>query len=153
MSLPEPADKSFWPRAAASAAVFRDDEVLLVQRGRGAALGRWSLPGGKIEPGETAAAAAIREVKEETTIDVQLIGLLDVHDVINRGPDGALSAHYVLTVFYGTAPTGEPIGQTDAAVARFVSLTELDDYTLTDSTARIIREGYRRFTSRPSAAI
>lgn len=153
MSPPEQADKPFWPRAAASAAVFRDGKVLLVQRAQGASQGRWSLPGGKIEPGETAAAAAAREVREETTIEASLIGLLDLHEVINRATDGALTAHYLLAVFYGSANAGEPVGQSDAAIARFVLLDDLDQYALTDSAARLIREGYRRFTSARSAVI
>lgn len=153
MTPTTPSDKPFWPRAAASAAVFRGDRVLLVQRAQGAAQGRWSLPGGKIEPGETARAAAVREVMEETTIEVQIVGLLDVHDVINRGADGSLTAHYVLSVFYGGAGAGEPVACSDAAVARFVALAELDRYQLTDSAARLICEGYRRFTSASGTAI
>jgi 8-oxo-dGTP diphosphatase len=51
-----------WPRCAASAAIFRAGKVLLVERGSGALKGRWSLPGGHIEPGERAAGAAAREV-------------------------------------------------------------------------------------------
>lgn len=153
MSPPSQADKPFWPRAAASAAVFRGGNVLLVQRAAGALAGRWSLPGGKIEPGEAAIAAAAREVREETTIEARLIGLIDMHEVINRADDGSLLAHYLLAVFFGGAPTGEPFGQSDAAFARFVPLNELAGYTLTDSAARFIHEGYRRFTSGPGADI
>lgn len=153
MSGHEIAEVPVWPRAAASAAVFRGDSVLLVQRARGAAQGLWSLPGGKIEPGETAAAAAAREVLEETSIQARLIGLLDIHDVISRAGDGSLTAHYVLAVYFGAAGAGEPVGGSDAASARFVALDELDAYTLTASAARLIREGFRRFTSRSGAGI
>jgi 8-oxo-dGTP diphosphatase len=52
-----------WPRCGASAAIFRNDEVLLIERAKGALKGRWSLPGGHVEPGETAKAAALREVR------------------------------------------------------------------------------------------
>ena len=55
-----------WPRSGTSAAVFRGDEVLLIERAKGALKGQWSLPGGHIEAGETARAAARREVREET---------------------------------------------------------------------------------------
>ena len=50
-----------WPRPAASAAIFRDGQVLIAERGKGALRGTWSLPGGHIEPGETAMAAALQE--------------------------------------------------------------------------------------------
>ena len=87
-----------WPRCGASAAIFRDDAVLLIERAKGALKGRWSLPGGHIEPGETAKAAAVREVREETGVEADICGLVDIHDVILRGPDDGLVAHYLITV-------------------------------------------------------
>ena len=62
-------EPSTWPRCAASAAVLRGREVLLVERAKGALAGYWSLPGGHIEPGETARSAALREVREETGVE------------------------------------------------------------------------------------
>src|SRR2546423_1245303 len=88
-----------WPRCGASAAIFRDGAVLLIERAKGALKGRWSLPGGHIEPGETAQAAAIREVCEETGVEADMQGLVDIHDVILREADGTLLAHYLITVF------------------------------------------------------
>ena len=87
-----------WPRAAASAAIFRGNTVLIAERGHGPRKGVWSLPGGKIEAGETAAAAAVREIQEETGLTVELAGLLDVHDIIIKDQAGALTAHYLLAV-------------------------------------------------------
>ena len=136
-----------WPRAAASIAVFRGDRVLIAERGNGPRKGTWSLPGGKIEPGETAAAAALREVKEETGLDVDLAGLLDVHDVIMHDDSGALRVHFVLAVYYGRARTGEPVAATDISDARFVTLDELASYTMTDGAARLIREAARRLAA------
>lgn len=124
--------RSEWPRAAASAAIFRGDAVLLVERGKGAARGTWSLPGGHIEPGERAAEAARREVLEETGLAATIKGLVDVRDVIYRGRDGTLDVHYVLAVYYGFATdVAEPVAQSDAAAARFVTFTELGAMTLT----------------------
>ena len=103
-----------WPRAAASAVIFHrssadgamEDEasVLIVERGKGGMQGLWSLPGGHIEAGERAGDAALREVHEETGITAEILGLVDIHDVILRRDDGSLRAHYVLSVFYGPAP-------------------------------------------------
>ena len=73
-----------WPRSGVSAIVFRAREVLLVERGSGALKGRWSLPGGHIEAGERARAAALREVREETGVAAEIAGLVDVHEVILR---------------------------------------------------------------------
>jgi ADP-ribose pyrophosphatase YjhB (NUDIX family) len=133
-----------WPRAAASAAIFRGDTVLLVERGSGPSAGAWSLPGGHIEPGETAAAAALREIGEETAIAAELIGLADLRDVIRRDSAGALLAHYVIAVYYGRWREGEPVAGSDSRAARFVPLDELDQYPLTEGTARIIRNAASR---------
>jgi 8-oxo-dGTP diphosphatase len=127
-----------WPRCGASAAIFRGRSVLLIQRGKGALVGLWSLPGGHIEPGETARAAAVREVREETGVAAELAGLVDVHDVILRGDDGTLRAHYLIAVFCGRWLSGEPAPGGDAAAARFVPIEGLDGYRLTDGAAALI---------------
>jgi 8-oxo-dGTP diphosphatase len=137
-----------WPRCAASAAIFRSDTVLLIERATGALKGRWSLPGGHIEPGETAQAAALREMHEETGVDADIAGLVDVHDVILRQPDGSLAAHYVIAVYCGRWRAGEPRAGSDAAVASFVPIADIDAYPLTDGAAQLIRRaaaqlGYR----------
>ena len=134
-----------WPRCAASAAVFRGSTVLLVQRGKGALRGLWSLPGGHIEPGETARAAAVREVAEETSVEAEIAGLVDVHDVIVRGGDGALIAHYLIAVFCGRWLAGEPEPGADELAARFVPIAHIDDaahYRLTDGAAALIHRAW-----------
>lgn len=136
-----------WPRAAASAAIFRGSRVLIAERGAGPMRGMWSLPGGKIEPGETAAAAAIREIKEETGLDVALAGLIDLHEVIRKKSAGDVQLHYIIAVHFGTCATGEPRAATDISDARFVTLAELPAYRLTDGAMRFINEAYRRLGS------
>ena len=103
-----------WPRAAASSAIFRDGHVLLVQRGKGPRRGIWSLPGGHIEPGETARAAAERELGEETGVTAEIGGLLDVHDVIFRDPAGAVTR---TTCCASTGAAGRPASRAPAATA------------------------------------
>ena len=145
-----------WPRAAASAAIFRRVDgrfqILLVERGKGAARGLWSLPGGHVEPGEPARAAAIREVREETGGGVDLRGLADVVDVISRAPDGQLRAHYILSVYFGTWSGGEPVAQSDAADARFVDLDRLADLRLTDGAAPVIERAAQLLIAQGSLA-
>lgn len=133
-----------WPRAAASAAIFRDSAVLLVERGKPPVSGVWSLPGGHIEPGEPAREAARREVAEETGVAAEILGLADTHDVIIRNGEGALTAHYLLAVFYGRWIAGEPAAATDCADARFVPVEEVGAYALTDGAQRIIEAAYQR---------
>ena len=146
-----------WPRLAASAAIFRDGSVLLGERGKGAMAGLWSLPGGHVEPGETAARAAEREVREETGVDAQILGLIDLHEVIRLEQDGqsqgeliglppdpaVVSWHYVIAVHYGLWRGGEPVAASDCRTARFVPLAEVGKLPLTDGAMALIERGAR----------
>jgi len=143
---------SMWPRACASAAVFRDGAVLLVERGKGPKTGLWSLPGGHIEPGETAAAAAAREVAEETGISARIMGLADINDVIVHDAAGELTAHYVICAFYGAWVSGEPAAASDSRDARFVPLDAIDGLTLTPKGPDIIRSAAALFERARGAA-
>lgn len=132
-----------WPRCGASAAIFRGTRVLLIERGKpGALYGYWSLPGGHIEPGEPARAAALREVAEETGVEARLDGLVDIHEVIIPGRDRPLVAHYLIAVFAGRWIAGEPVAGGDAAAARFVELHEAQDYRLTPGAASLIERAW-----------
>ena len=137
-----PAPPSPWPRAAASAIIFRGSSVLMIERGKGAMRGLWSFPGGHIEPGERARDAAAREVLEETGITADIAGLLDVHDVILRGADGVVTAHYVIAVHYGRHLQGEPVAASDAAAARFIPIAEVGRLKTTTGAGELIRRAW-----------
>jgi 8-oxo-dGTP diphosphatase len=136
-----------WPRCGASAAIFRGADVLLVQRGKGALRGLWSLPGGHIEPGEPARAAALREVREETGVEAEVTGLLDIHEVIRRDDHGRLEAHYLLAVFFGRWVAGEPAAGGDAAAARFVSPGSIAELATTEGAPAFIQRAWERLTT------
>jgi 8-oxo-dGTP diphosphatase len=104
--------------------------------------GRWSLPGGHIEPGERARQTAVRETREETGISAELHGLVDLHEVILHGSDHALISHYVVAVYYGRWLAGEPVAASDAVQARFVDLGDLDTYPLTAGAAPLIHRAW-----------
>ncbi len=127
-----------WPRAAASAAVFREGKILRAQRAKEPLAGIWSLPGGHIEPGEKALDAAIRELREETGIQADLKGIADVKDVILHNDDGSLRAHYVITAFYGVWRSGAAQPLCDTNDVEWVELTALEDRPLTEGAAEII---------------
>ena len=132
-----------WPRAAASAAVFQDGMVLLARRAKPPLAGIWSLPGGHIEPGEKAREAAMRELHEETGVKADLMGIVDVKDVILRRDDGSLRAHYVITAFYGVWLSGTARPQSDAQDVEWVDLPALADRPLTEGTIDIIMRAAR----------
>jgi 8-oxo-dGTP diphosphatase len=137
-----------WPKAAVSAAIFRDGQVLLAERGKPPLTGIWSLPGGHVETGETVRQAALREVMEETGITAEIVGHLDVHDVIvltdDDGKAGNLRAHYVLNVFYGRWLAGEPKAASDCRNARFVDVDDVAGYPLTNGAEGFIRRAYAK---------
>lgn len=137
-----------WPRVGASAAIFKGDEILLIQRGKGTFTGLWSLPGGHVEPGEKAADAARREVHEETGVEAEIEGLVGVHDVISRDEMGALKAHYVLTVYFGRWSSGDAIAASDSRAAAFFSTVGIDDVPMTPEAQSIIRKAMALRASR-----
>ncbi|TCK30121.1 ADP-ribose pyrophosphatase YjhB (NUDIX family) [Ancylobacter aquaticus] len=96
------------PVLATSAAVFRDGQVLLARRGRAPSLGLWTLPGGRVEPGETLAQAAIREVAEEVGVACEILGVAGALDIIQRDSSGALTAHFVVVSHAARWVDGEP---------------------------------------------
>lgn len=127
------------PVPAVGVVCLRGDEVLLIQRGTPPRMGEWSLPGGRIEPGEPAKTAALRELHEETSVEAELVGLVDVVDAIfeNRAGD-SITRHYVLIDFAARWVSGEPIAGDDAAQARFFHQSELSSLDMWDETLRVI---------------
>lgn len=100
------------PVAAAIAVVVRGDRLLLVRRSHRPDAGRWGFPGGRIEPGETVIAAALRELDEETGVAADAIEVLTALDVIRR--DGETLHHYVLVAVLCRWRQGEGIAASDA---------------------------------------
>lgn len=122
------------PIPAVGVVCLRGDEVLLIRRGAPPRLGEWSLPGGRIEPGESVRAAALRELREETGVEARLIGLIDVVDGVF--PDAG--RHYVLIDFAAEWLSGEPTAGDDAADAAFVPVVEALALVAWSETRRII---------------
>ena len=114
---------------------LRDDSVLLIRRGTPPRQGEWSLPGGRIEPGERAVDAALRELREETGVEAEITGLIDVVD----GLFPEAGRHYVLIDYAARWLSGEPVAGDDAIEARFVALDEVDTLIDWSETRRIIR--------------
>jgi 8-oxo-dGTP diphosphatase len=114
------------PRVGVGAVCVRDDRLLLVRRSRGASAGRWALPGGHLEPGETLAAAVLRELQEETGLQGTLGPLCGVAERIGNG------YHYVIVDYWVQVTEGDPVPGDDAAEVRWADLDDLDDLPLAD---------------------
>jgi 8-oxo-dGTP diphosphatase len=137
---------SLHPVPTVGVVCLRGDEVLLIKRGTPPRLNQWSLPGGRLEWGETTAVAALRELEEETAVKAELLGLIDVIDgVFLARPGGEISRHYVLIDYAARWTGGEPVAGDDAADARFVSRDEAMALVEWEETRRVIAEAYARF--------
>jgi 8-oxo-dGTP diphosphatase len=124
---------------------FRGAQVLLIRRGTPPRLNEWSLPGGRIEWGEGAAAAALRELAEETGVAAELLGLIDVVDGLFYDEAGACERHYVLIDYAAAWRSGEPLAGDDAAEARFWPLEEALAKVSWSETSRVIQAAWERF--------
>ena len=122
------------PVPAVGVVCLRGDEVLLIRRGKPPRMGEWSLPGGRIEPGERAVDAALRELLEETGVAARITGLLDVVDGIF--PEAG--RHYVLIDYAAEWLSGEPVAGDDALEARFAPLDQVEALIDWSETRRII---------------
>ena len=113
-------------------------EIVLIRRGNEPRRGEWSIPGGRVEWGETILEAISREVREETGLEVEIAGLIEVVDSLSRADDGGVTRHYVLVDFAARTVAGELRAGDDASEARWVPHTELAEYKLWSETLRII---------------
>lgn len=112
--MDNPGQPAIRPVAAVLAAVVRDGRVLLVRRANPPDRGRWGLPGGRIEPGESLAAAALRELREETGVEAEAGPVLTALDSIHRHAAGGLAHHYVLVAVLCRWRAGEGRAADDA---------------------------------------
>ena len=122
------------PILGVSAVVFHQGKVLLVKRGKNPGRGLWSLPGGKVEFGETVRTGALREVLEETDVRVQIGKLVGIYDIVTD------DAHFVIACFTAVAskPTIKVGG--DADDAAFFGVDELKNFALAPNTLRAIED-------------
>ncbi|MBS7543190.1 NUDIX hydrolase [Ancylobacter oerskovii] len=103
------------PVLAISTAVFREGRVLLARRGAAPMRGLWSLPGGRLEPGETLAEGAVREVMEEVGVACRIVGVAGALDIIRRDGDGAVTSHFVVISHAGLWLEGDASTGPEAA--------------------------------------
>ncbi|CAM5763650.1 NUDIX hydrolase [Labrys miyagiensis] len=126
------------PILAASVAIFRDGRVLLGERARSPGQGLFSLPGGVVELGETLEEAARREVREETGLDVDIVGFVRHNEVVYRDKDGVVHRHFVIAVFAARSPEGEPEVSEETLAFRWADPATLDGLPVTDRLAEIV---------------
>jgi ADP-ribose pyrophosphatase YjhB (NUDIX family) len=139
-----------FPIPAVGAVILEQEHVLLIQRGQPPAVGKWTLPGGVVEVGESPEEAIIREVQEECSVKIMILTVLDVVNRIVRDEDGKVQYHYVIIDYvarcqeagreYGL-PEIAPHAETDVRDVRWVPFQELDHYNVTEGLCPVIRAG------------
>jgi 8-oxo-dGTP diphosphatase len=114
--------------------MIRDGErYLLIKRAANPDKGLWSVPGGLVEVGERIEDAALREAKEETCLEVELVKRLGVVDKIELDDEGEVYYHFVIIQYLADMVSGEMCPMDDALEAEWVTLDQLKDYDLTNS--------------------
>jgi 8-oxo-dGTP diphosphatase len=128
-----------WPIIGVGAVIWRGpEELLLVRRRQSPRQNEWSLPGGRVEPGETVREALHREIAEETCLTVSIGDLIDVVDLIERD-GGQLSSHYVLIDFSCHWRSGDARPLTDVAMCQWMDPARAIACVSWEETRRIIR--------------
>ena len=129
-----------YPIPGVAGIVVRKKEVLLVLRGGEPSKGKWGIPGGVVEVGETVEEAVAREVREETGCYCTPIKHLATFDSIRRDEDGRVHWHYILFEYLCHYVSGEPHAGDDAVEARWISLNDLGAVDIMESTRRFVEK-------------
>ena len=131
------------PRVGVGAVVLHEGRVLLVRRGGRPSWGKWSLPGGLVELGETTAEAVCREIAEECACTIRLVGICGVIDRIVRDAEGQVRYHYVLVDYLAYPESDAVSAGSDAAEARWMPIDRVDELDVTEGLTDMIRRALK----------
>jgi 8-oxo-dGTP diphosphatase len=129
-----------YPQLAVSAAIFRDGKILLVRRAKSPARGFYSLPGGRVEFGETLHAALHREVAEETALKIEIIDLAAWREVV---PDTGGGGHYLIMSFAARWSVGEPVLNDELDDYKWLAPDALGELKMTFGLQEVLLSAWR----------
>jgi ADP-ribose pyrophosphatase YjhB (NUDIX family) len=135
------------PYLAVSAAIIRDGKILVVRRARAPAHGLYSLPGGVVEVGETLEQAVAREVREETGMEIEPVGLAGFRETIARDGDDRVERHFVILCFAARWRAGEPVLNEELSEARWIDPAEIANLSTTPGLAEIVAAAFDRLAA------
>ena len=118
--------------------IIDEGRVLLAERGREPLKGYWSLPGGIVEAGEKLEEAIRREVREETGLEIETLGMFEIFERIMPDANGRPEYHYVLMDYLCRVVGGKLAAASDVSGAAWVSEQNLRDYRLTEGTLAVV---------------
>lgn len=127
------------PIVGIGAIIVQEGKILLAKRGSEPGKGKWSVPGGLVELGEKVEKAVIREVKEETNLDVEVVRLVDAVDNIILDPNGKLHFHFVILDYITKLKGGTLQSSSDVLDTKWVRIDEAEDYDLTKTFREFLK--------------
>ncbi len=139
------------PFVGVGAVIVADGKVLIVKRKYDPLAGQWSLPGGGVELGETLEDSIVREMLEETGLEIEVGPVIEVFDRITRDDDGEVRYHFVLVDYLCWPVGGELQASSDVEEARFVDPSELPQYHLTKKANEVIERALELDRDAPRA--
>ena len=139
------------PFVGVGAVIIGDEKVLLVKRGHEPLAGQWSLPGGAVEVGETLEACLVRELREETGLEVEVGPVIEVFDRITHDAAGRVEYHFVLVDYLCWPVSGHLHPSSDVADAAFVAPQDLGRYALTTKAMAVIERALELARDAPRA--
>ena len=137
------------PVTGVGALVFKNEQVLLVERGHAPLIGYWALPGGAVETGERLEEALAREVLEATGLVVSVGAIATVFERIMPDAQGTCEYHYVLIDFYCSVTGGTLQAGDDSKQAQWCALDQLDGMLMTAGTREVIEACRQSRTTLP----
>ena len=131
------------PLVGVGAIMLRRDRILMAQRGKEPLKGWWSLPGGAVEIGESLKDAVCREVREETGLEIEPLGVLEIFERIMHDDAGAAEYHYVLIDYVCRVKGGKLFPGDDVCAVDWVKRADLDKLQITEGTLGVIEKAFR----------
>lgn len=132
------------PVVGVGAIIVCNDKILLEKRKSEPGRGKWSVPGGLVELGESTEQAVIREVKEETGLDVENPELVDVVDNIIFDENGKIEYHFVIVDYFVKLRGGELNAADDAEELKWVALDDVEKYNITSTLRAFIQRNMEK---------
>jgi len=132
------------PVVGIGAVIIKDGKILLEKRKSEPGRGKWSIPGGLVELGEDVSQTVVREVAEETNLEVYEPELIDVVDNVVRDENGKVKYHFVIIDFFVKLKSGTPKASSDAEELRWVPLGEVEKYDLTKTFRAFFQRNKQR---------
>ena len=137
------------PVVGVGGVVIENGRALLIKRGSEPLLGQWSIPGGTLELGESLQQGVARELLEETGLEVQVLGMIEVFDRIFLDPGAASSKdrprpkyHYVIVDYLCERLAGQAQAGSDVTDIAYATEQELEKFQMTSTATRVLRRAF-----------